>query len=73
MGTCRNPGLFDVGAYESDGRAANPGWKVQGGFKSCPRHTEPGKVADLDEDSDVDFRDFSILGMVWLSESGSEG
>jgi beta-glucanase (GH16 family) len=24
---------FDVGAYESEGRAQNPGWKVQAGFK----------------------------------------
>ena len=24
---------FDVGAYESDGRAKNPGWRVQAGFK----------------------------------------
>jgi hypothetical protein len=24
---------FDVGAYETDGLAANPGWKVGPGFK----------------------------------------
>jgi hypothetical protein len=24
---------FDVGAYESDGRSQNPGWKIQSGFK----------------------------------------
>lgn len=24
---------FDIGAYESDGREQNPGWKVQAGFK----------------------------------------
>jgi hypothetical protein len=24
---------FDVGAYESDGQAQNPGWTIQAGFK----------------------------------------
>jgi len=27
---------FDVGAYESDGRDENPGWRIHGGFKSSP-------------------------------------
>ena len=31
---------FDVGAYESQGRRRNPGWRVQTGFKSCSRHTD---------------------------------
>jgi hypothetical protein len=30
--TPRNP-PFDVGAYESEGNAKNPGWKIQTGFK----------------------------------------
>ena len=25
--------LFDVGAYESEGNAENPGWRIQMGFK----------------------------------------
>lgn len=31
-GAARNP-PFDVGAYESEGRAKNPGWQIQAGFK----------------------------------------
>lgn len=31
-GTKRTP-PFDVGAYESDGQAQNPGWMIQAGFK----------------------------------------
>jgi hypothetical protein len=31
--TSRKP-PFDVGAYESEAKAANPGWRVQEGFKA---------------------------------------
>ncbi len=30
---------YDVGAYETEGLAANPGWKVQAGFKQIRRDT----------------------------------
>jgi len=54
---------FDVGAYESDGRASNPAWKIQPGRKDCPRHSRPAGIADFDRDFDVDFVDFSVLGL----------
>ncbi|MCK4293352.1 MAG: right-handed parallel beta-helix repeat-containing protein [Planctomycetes bacterium] len=41
---------FDVGAYQSQGRAVNPGWKIQTGFKSCLGHKDLRKVADFDDD-----------------------
>ncbi len=53
---------FDIGAYESQGRAANPGWQIQSGFKSCIGHTDLRKITDFDRDSNVDFYDFSIFG-----------
>jgi len=60
---------FDVGAYQSQGRPQNPGWKIQSTFKTCTRHSDPKKIADFDEDSDIDFRDFSIFGNAWAAES----
>ena len=45
---------YDVGAYETNGQAANPGWTVQPGFKTT---LSPGLRGDLDGNGTVDLDD----------------
>jgi len=39
---------FDVGAYEFQDRSGNPPWRIQSGFKECPRDAAPGKAGEPD-------------------------
>ncbi len=40
-------GPYDVGAYEAEGRADNPGWKIVAGFKGAPARARPRAPTNL--------------------------
>ena len=62
-GTARTA-AYDVGAYETEGLANNPGWAVQAGFKTTGTSSSPSN-ADLNADGRVDVIDLGILLSVW--------
>lgn len=61
---------YDVGAYESDGQATNPGWTVHGGFKNSTAQS-CAHDADIDCNSAVSFSEIKTYIGQWKSTSVS--
>jgi hypothetical protein len=60
---------FDVGAYETDGLASNPGWRIMAGFKelASPPDTTPPTVALTTPSNDA-----AVSGTIAVSAGASD-